>query len=66
MIDLLYILNIGDKLYSPICGKCKVTALDSEEIFCITVVNLFGATFEFDRYGRFALGGEPLLFISNN
>ena len=33
MVDLLYILNIGDKLYSPICGKCKVIALDSEEIF---------------------------------
>jgi hypothetical protein len=66
MVDLLYILNIGDNLYSPICGKCKVIALDSEEIFCITVVNLFGATFEFDRYGRFALGGEPLLFTTNN
>lgn len=63
MNDLLYTLNIGDKLYSPICGKCKVIALDSEEIFCITVINSFGAKFEFDRYGRFALGGEPILYI---
>jgi hypothetical protein len=65
MEDLLYILNIGDELYSPICGKCIVVALDSEEIFCITVKNRFGATFEFDRYGKFALGGECLLFFLN-
>lgn len=63
MIDLLHLLHVGDKLYSPICGECKVIALDSEEIYCITVQTPYKGRFDFDRYGRFALNGEVLLFI---
>lgn len=62
MENLLYTLNIGDELYSPICGTCKVITLDYDEIFCITVRTPYGADFNFDCFGRFALGGTPLLF----
>ena len=54
MQDLLHTLHIGDVLYSPICGYCEVVALDSDEIYCITVRSAYGTDFEFDRYGRFA------------
>jgi hypothetical protein len=65
MLDLLPILNIGDELYSPICGDCKVVALDSDEIFCITVRTPYGSDFDFDRHGRFAVNGIPLLFVKD-
>jgi hypothetical protein len=65
MLDLLPILNIGDELYSPICGDCKVVALDIDEIFCITVRTPYGSDFDFDRHGRFAVNGIPLLFIKD-
>lgn len=64
MVNLLKILNIGDELYSPICGDCKVIALDSDEVYCITVRTPYGGDFDFDRYGRFAVNGIPLLFIT--
>ena len=63
MTDLLHSLRVGDERYSPICGVCKVVALDSDEIFCITVRTPYGADFDFDRFGRYAVGGTPLLFI---
>ena len=62
MQDLLHTLCIGDVLYSPICGDCEVVALDSDEIYCITVRSAYGTDFEFDRYGRFAPCGDVLLF----
>jgi len=63
MIDLLNVLKIGDELYSPICGNCKVVAMDSDEVYCITVRTPYGADFDFDKHGRFAIGGECLLFF---
>ena len=51
MTDLLHSLRVGDELYSPICGVCKVVALDSDEIFCITVRTPYGTDFDFDRFG---------------
>lgn len=67
-MDLLHTLQIGDELYSPICGACKVVELNEDEIFCITVRTPYGADFAFDKKGKFALGGESLLFTktSNN
>ena len=62
MTDLLHSLMVGDELYSPICGICKVVALDSDEIFCITVRTPYGTDFDFDRFGRYAVGGTTLLF----
>lgn len=62
MTDLLHSLRVGDELYSPICGVCKVVALDSDEIFCITVRTPYGTDFDFDRFGRYAVGGTTLLF----
>lgn len=62
MTNLLPVLNIGDELYSPICGKCTVVSLDSDEHFCITVRTPYGGDFSFDQWGRFALCGECLLF----
>lgn len=64
MVDLLHTLQIGDEMYSPICGECKVVALDSDEVYCITVRTPYGTDFDFDRFGRFALAGKPLLFYS--
>lgn len=63
MINFLPILNIGDKLYSPICGNCTVVSLDADEHFCITVRTPYGADFSFDKWGRYALCGECLLSI---
>lgn len=62
MEDLLHKLYIGQKLYSPICGKCEVVTLDSTEVYCITVKTPYLSEFDFDMYGRFAVGGETLLF----
>lgn len=63
-MDLLHLLRIGDELYSPICGACKVVEVNEDEIFCITVRTPYGADFSFDKNGRFALGGETTLFLS--
>ena len=63
MVNLLNMLNIGDTMYSPICGDCQVVALDADEVYCITVRTSYGSDFDFDRYGRFAIGGQPLLFF---
>ena len=62
MADLLHQLKIGDVVYSPICGKAKIVALDADEVYCITIRTPYGADFDFDKYGRFALGGLPLLY----
>ena len=61
-MDILHTLRIGDELYSPICGYCTVVELSTDEIFCITVRTPYGADFSFDKHGRYALGGERLLF----
>lgn len=63
MKNLLPVLNIGDKLYSPVCGNCTVVSLDSDEYFCITVRTPYGGYFSFDKFGRFALCGECLLSL---
>jgi len=62
MQDLLHSLNIGDRLYCPICGDCEVVALDSNEVYCITVRTPYGGEFDFDHLGRFAPAGDVLLF----
>ena len=62
MKNLLKELRIGDQLYSPLCGKCRVISLEEDEIFGITVRTPYLADFSFDRYGRYALCGAPLLF----
>ena len=61
MIDLTKILHIGDELYSPICGNVTVTALEKEEVFCITCKTPYGAYISFDKRGRHMLGGECML-----
>lgn len=59
--NLLENLHIGDTVYSPIFGYGVVVSLDKDEIYGITVRTPYKTDFEFDKYGRFALGGEPLL-----
>jgi hypothetical protein len=64
MVNLLSRLHIGDTVYSPIFGSGIIVCLDADELYCITVRTPYGADFEFDRYGRFALGGVKLLDIN--
>lgn len=66
MKDLLCLLNIGDEVYSPVCGKCEVVVLDKNEIYCITVKTPYGAHFDFDRWGRCAPSGEVLLITNKS
>lgn len=63
MKSLLEVLHIGDQVYSPIFGCGSVVALDTDEVYCITVRTPYGADFDFDKHGRFALGGQRLLFF---
>lgn len=60
--NLLRTLNIGDMMFSPVCGDCVVIALDMDEYWCITVRSSYGSEFSFDKHGRMAIGGQPLLF----
>jgi len=64
MEDLLHKLHIGDILYSPLCGKCTVAALDADEVYCITVKTPYLSEYSFDMYGRYAVGGEPILYCN--
>lgn len=63
MVNLLKILHAGDTVYSPLCGECKVISIDMDEQYSITVRTPYMNDFTFDKYGRFAVGGQPVLFV---
>lgn len=62
MTNLLEVLHIGQIVYSPMFGEAEVVSLDADEIYCITVRTAYFKDFIFDKYGRYAIGGIPLLF----
>jgi len=63
MTNLLKALHIGQVVYSPMFGDAEVVTLDADEVYCITVRTAYYKDFYFDKYGRYAIGGVPLLFI---
>ena len=63
MTNLLKVLHIGQVVYSPMFGDAEVVALDADEIYCITVRTAYYKDFYFDKYGRYAICGVPLLFM---
>ena len=61
-MDLREILEVGDKVYSPICGRCKVTEVND---FFIVVKNEEGYYYQFHHNGYYEHSVECLLFPSN-
>lgn len=61
-MDLREILQVGDKLYSLICGRCKVTEVND---FFIVVKNEEGYYYQFHHNGYYEHSVECMLFPSN-
>lgn len=61
-MDLREILQVGDKLYSPICGRCEVTEVND---FFIVVKNEEGYYYQFHHNGYYEHSVECMLFPSN-
>lgn len=53
----------GTKLYSPVCGECKLISID-DGVYPIYVENEGGYTFYFTEDGKYTSKGECLLFPS--
>lgn len=58
-MDLRKILQVGDKVYSPICGRCKVVEVND---YFIVVKNNDGYHYQFHHNGYYEHSVECLLF----
>ena len=60
IINLTYMIAVGDKLYSPLCGDC--TCVDKGEAYIIISAKSNGEIFKLNIDGRMNISGEVLLF----
>ena len=61
-MDLRKILQVGDKVYSPICGRCEVVEVND---YFIVVKNNDSYHYQFHHNGYYEHSVECLLFPSN-
>ena len=52
LVPILSLCNIGAKLYSPICGDCRLSKLNLESDYPISVEAIDNRIFSFNKEGK--------------
>ena len=70
LVPILSLCNIGAKLYSPICGDCRLSKLNLESDYPISVEAIDNRIFSFNKEGKLyntkEYESECLLFPAKN